>query len=317
MTVLVTGGSGFVGSHLIRRLIEAGKPVRTTVNHEAKARQRLGAVATKIEIMRADVRDRDALKAAMDGVTAVIHLVAIPIERKGQTYDEINYQGTINVVDTAEAAGVQRFINMSQNGAAPDHFSRFLRSKGKAQVYVAQSGMAWTALRPSAIFGPGDGFFNAIARLVRLTPVVYPLIGGGKALFQPVSVDDVVEAAVRSLDDEGAVGKEFALGGPDVLTLGEIEKRILQAMGTRRVLIPAPTGLLKPIVFVMEKTLPGTPVNLTLLELLKEPNVVPDNALTTYFHITPTAFAGDAIHYLRDHTVGSSLQALFGRDDAA
>lgn len=317
MTVLVTGGSGFVGSHLIRRLIEAGKPVRTTVNHEAKARQRLGAVATKIEIMRADVRDRDALKAAMDGVTAVIHLVAIPIERKGQTYDEINYQGTINVVDTAEAAGVQRFINMSQNGAAPDHFSRFLRSKGKAQVYVAQSGMAWTALRPSAIFGPGDGFFNAIARLVRLTPVVYPLIGGGKALFQPVSVDDVVEAAVRSLDDEGAVGKEFALGGPDVLTLGEIEKRILQAMGTRRVLIPAPTGLLKPIVFVMEKTLPGTPVNLTLLELLKEPNVIPDNALTTYFHITPTAFAGDAIHYLRDHTVGSSLQALFGRDDAA
>ncbi|RDJ93937.1 hypothetical protein B4Q13_18430, partial [Lacticaseibacillus rhamnosus] len=81
----------------------------------------------------------------------------------------------------------------------PDHFSRFLRSKGRAQQYVAQSSLKWTAVRPSAIFGPQDEFFNAFARLIRLTPVVFPLIGGGTALFQPVSVYDVVEAITRSL----------------------------------------------------------------------------------------------------------------------
>ncbi len=166
-------------------------------------------------------------------------------------------------------AGVRRFINMCQNGATPDHFSRFLRSKGRAQQYVAQSGLQWTAVRPSVIFGAQDEFFNAFARLIRLTPLVFPLIGGGTALFQPVSVHDVVEAMVLSLDDEGTIGREFELGGPEVLTMAEIEKRVLKAMDTSRIMINAPVGLLRPAVWVMEKTLPGAPVNSTLLDLLK------------------------------------------------
>jgi NADH dehydrogenase len=196
---------------------------------------------------------------------------------------------------------------MSQNGARADHRSRFLRSKGRAQEYVAASGLAWTVLRPSVIFGPQDEFFNALARFVRLTPVVFPLIGGGKALFQPVSVHDVAEAVSRSLDDGGAAGRTFDLGGPEVLDLAEIERRILRSMRARRLLINAPVALLKPAVWAMERLLPGTPVNLTLLELLQDPNVVEDNALTRYFGLAPRAFAGDEIGYLRDAT---ALQAL-------
>jgi len=241
----------------------------------------------------------------------VIHLVAIPMERGGATYEDVNYQGTINMVDAARDAGVERFINMCQNGATPDHFSRFLRSKGRAQQYVAQSSLKWTAVRPSAIFGPQDEFFNAFARLIRLTPIVFPLIGGGTALFQPVSVYDVVEAMTRSLDDDNTIGKEFALGGPEILNLGEIEKRVLEAMGTRRILINAPVGLLRPAVWVMEKTLPGAPVNLTLLDLLKEPNVVTDNALVNYFKIQPRAFAGDNIAYLKQATVSTAFRRIF------
>jgi uncharacterized protein YbjT (DUF2867 family) len=166
-------------------------------------------------------------------------------------------------------------------------------------------------MRPSAIFGPQDEFFNAFARLIRLTPVVFPLIGGGTALFQPVSVYDVVEAMTRSLDDDSTIGKEFELGGPEVLTLEEIEKRVLQAMGTRRVLINAPVGLLRPAVWVMEKTLPGAPVNLTLLDLLKEPNVVKDNALVSTFKIQPRAFSGENIAYLKQATAGGALKRFF------
>jgi len=224
MAVLVTGAAGFVGNNTVRRLVEMGKPVRAMVRDTEKAKLRLADVKDKIEIFKGDVSDRQGLRALMQDVSAVIHLVAIAIEKGGATYEDVNYQGTINVVDAAEAEGVPRFINMCQNGATPDHFSRFLRSKGRAQEYVASSKLEWTAVRPSAIFGPQDEFFNSIARLVRLTPLVFPMIGGGKAQFQPVSVYDVVEAMVRSLDDPGTIGKEFELGGPEVLTLGEIEE---------------------------------------------------------------------------------------------
>jgi uncharacterized protein YbjT (DUF2867 family) len=311
MTVLVTGAGGYVGNNTVRRLVQLGKPVRAMVRNPAKAKQRLGDLADKIEIAEGDVEDRAGLKPVMSGVSAVIHLVAIPMEKNGATYEDVNYQGTINVVDAARDAGVERFINMCQNGATPDHFSRFLRSKGRAQQYVAQSDLKWTAVRPSVIFGPQDEFFNAFARLIRLTPVVFPLIGGGTALFQPVSVYDVVEAMTRSLDDEDTIGKEFELGGPEVLNLGEIEQRILQAMGTSRAMINAPVGLLRPAVAIMEKTLPGTPVNLTLLELLKEPNIVKDNALVSYFKIQPRAFSGDNIAYLKQATASSALKRFF------
>ncbi|MCC6805501.1 MAG: complex I NDUFA9 subunit family protein [Anaerolineae bacterium] len=311
MTVLVTGASGFVGNNAVRRLLAAGKQVRALVRDPDKAQLRLGEVKDRIEIVRGDVGDRAALKAVMDGVSAVVHTVAIPMERGSATYESVNYQGTVNVVDAARAAGVERFINLCQNGAAADHFSRFLRSKGRAQVYVAGSGLKWTALRPSVIFGAQDEFFNAFARLVRLTPVVFPLVGGGTALFQPISIHDVVAAILRSLDDDRTIGHEFELGGPEVLTLGEIEKRIFAAMHTSRLLINAPTRLLRPAVWVMEKMLPGTPVNLTLLELLKMPNVVSDNALVSYFNLQPRPFAGENIAYLREATAGSALKRFF------
>ena len=311
MTVLVTGAAGYVGNNTVRRLAAAGKPVRAMVRNPEKARGRLGDLGDNIELARGDVGDRSALAEIMHGMSAIVHTVAIPMERGSATYEDVNYQGTINVVDAARDAGVERFINMCQNGATPDHFSRFLRSKGRAQAYVASSGLKWTALRPSVIFGPQDEFFNAFARLVRLTPLVFPLIGGGTALFQPVSIDDVVEVITRSLDDDQTIGREFELGGPEVLTLGEIEKRVFAAMDTSRTLINAPVGLLRPAVWVMEKTLPGTPVNLTLLELLKDPNVVQDNALVSYFKLQPRPFADDNIAYLKDATAGTALKRFF------
>ncbi len=311
MTILVTGAAGYIGSNTVRRLVEQGQPVRALVHNSDKAMRRLNDLADKIESVPCDVGDREGLKRVMRDVTAVIHLIAIPMERGSATYEEINYQGTINVVDAARDMGVPRFINMCQNGATPDHFSRFLRSKGRAQEYVAKSGLKWTAVRPSVIFGPQDEFFNAFARLIRLTPLVFPLIGGGTALFQPVSVYDVVEAMVRSLDDDGTIGQEFGLGGPEVLTLKDIEQRTLAAMNTSRALINAPVSLLRPAVWLMERTLPGTPVNLTLLELLKVPNVVPDNALINYFKMEPRPFSGDNIAYLKQATAGAALKRFF------
>ncbi|MFO7536930.1 MAG: complex I NDUFA9 subunit family protein [Chloroflexota bacterium] len=310
MNILVTGASGFVGHNTVQRLVKKGKSVRALVRNVAKAQEQLAAVADQIEIVPGDVTEPHSLTSAMQDITAVVHLVAIALEKGKQTYEAINYQGTINVVDAANQAGVGRFINMSQNGADSSLPYRFLKSKGLAQEYVAQQAPNWTALRPSSIFGPQDEFFNAIARLARLTPLIYPLIGGGTAEFQPVSVDDVAEAIVRALDDDTTIGQELGLGGPEELTLGEIERRILKTMNMRRLLFPAPVWLLRAPVFVMERTLPGTPVTTSLLDLLSVPNIVPDNALVNQFGMEPIPFRGEHIAYLKDNTLAVSARKI-------
>jgi NADH dehydrogenase len=313
MTVLVTGGAGFVGNNVIDLLVQQGKPVKAMVRSPEKAEQRLGKYGDKVEIVQGDVTDRASIPPLMRGVSAVVHTVAISMEKGGQTYEEVNYQGTINMVDAASDAGVPRFINISQNGADSSLPYRFLASKGRAQEYVAASDLNWTALRPSAIFGPQDEFFNTFARLFRLTPPYfpYPLIGGGDAQFQPVSIFDVAEATVRSLDDDSTIGKELALGGPEVLTLGDIERRIMKTLDRTHPLISTPVWLLRPAVVIMQNTLPGSPVSTSLLNLLAVPNIVEDNALETHFGMEPIPFSGEHIEYLKDTSAQQALNKFF------
>lgn len=308
MTILVTGAAGFVGNNTVKHLVAQGQSVRAVVRSLDKAKLRLSNYGDKVEIVQADVRERKDWARLMQGVSAVVHTVAISMEKGDATYDEVNYQGTINVVDAAEKGGVQRFIFIGQNGSDPNLPYKFLASKGKAQAYVASSGLKWTALRPSAIFGPQDEFFNTFARLVRLTPFIFPLVGGGKAEFQPVSVSDVAEAVVRSLQDDSTIGKALDLGGPEPLTLGEIEKRVIKAMDTSRLLFPAPVWLLRPAVVVMQSVLPGSPVTTSLLELLAVPNTVKDNALVNHFGMSPIPFSGEHIAYLKSATAGDALK---------
>ncbi len=312
MTILITGAAGYVGNQTAKKLVTLGQPVRALVRTPAKAKLRLGSIAEHIDTVQGDVTKPATLAPAMRDVKAVIHTVAIAMEKGGQTYESVNYQGTINVVKAAEAAGVPRFINISQNGARADLPYRFLASKGRAQDYVAASSLQWTALRPSAIFGPQDEFFNSFARLLKLTPIVFPLIGGGVAQFQPVYVHDVVEAVIRCLEDDSTIGAELALGGPETLTLGEIERRIIETLGTWRLLLPVPIALLRPVVRLMQAVLPGSPVSTSLLDLLEAPNTVPDNALVNRFGIEPIPFAGEHIAYLRDNTLSDTLAKFFG-----
>lgn len=314
--ILVTGASGYVGNNLVRRLVQAGHPVRAMVHSRAKAETRLADIRDRIEIVTGDVTKPDTLAPLMEGVSAVVHLVAVAIEQGNATYERINTQGTINVVDAAKVAGVRRFINMSQNGATSDAPFRFLASKGKAQDYVAASGLDWTALRPSVIFGPQDEFANVQARLIRLTPLVFPIVGDGSALFQPVWVGDVIEAVALSLERDDAVGQEYGLGGPEVLTYAEIVKRVLAALGTRRLTVNVPVPLLRPVVKLMEVALPRPPVTTTLLEMLDAPNTVEHNALTEVFGITPRAFTPENLAYMRQFSTLGSLKRLFGAETA-
>lgn len=310
--ILITGAAGYVGNNLVQRLVADGQPVRALVRRRAKAEARLGHLLDRVEVVEGDVTRPETLRPALEGVTAVVHLVALAIEKGDATYEAVNLQGTINLVDAAQAAGVRRFINMSQNGADASLPYRFLASKGAAQDYVAASALDWTALRPSVIWGPQDEFANVQARLIRLAPLVFPIVGDGQARFQPVWVGDVVEAAARSLDDARTVGQELGLGGPEVLTYAEIVQRVLKALGARRLTVRVPVPLLRPVVALMGLALPNPPVTTSLLDLLKVDNTVEHNALTELFGIEPRPFTPENLAYMQRFTAWGSLRRLLG-----
>lgn len=311
--ILVTGASGYVGNNLVRRLVQLGKPARAMVGNPDKALVRLGDVESKIEIVKGDVTWPETLVEWMQGVETVIHLVAISMEKGKRTYEAINTQGTINVVEAAKAAGVRRFINMCQNGADANSPYPFLRSKGIAQEYVAKSGLDWTATRPSVIWGPQDEFANVQARLIKLTPIIFPIVGDGKARFQPVYIGDVVEVLARCVDDPSTIGHEYELGGPEVLTYEEIVDRVLKALHTRRIKVHFPVALLRPVVAVMQAVLPNPPATTSLLDLLAAPNVVSENALVTKFNISPELFTPENLGYMRDFSLTTTLGKFLGR----
>jgi NADH dehydrogenase len=308
-TVVVTGAAGFVGSHTCRALAARGWTVRAMVRDEGKARERLDGVA--VEFLAGDLRDSSFTVSALRGANAVVHCAAIAIERAGQTYQSVNTDATAALIAAARAASASRFIHLSQNGASSASPHRFLRSKGFAEDAVRASGLAFTALRPSVIFGPEDEFVNVLARLVKLSPVVYPLPGGGTARFQPVAVDDVAQCIAISLERESTIGKSYSLGGPEPLSLREIAERVLEAMGAHRTLVSAPVGALKPVVAIAQRVLPNPPVTTGLLALLDSDNITPDNALQSEFGIAPTPLDTTSLSYLRALTAGDALRSLF------
>jgi NADH dehydrogenase len=308
--ILVTGGSGYVGSHIVKQLVEQGQAVRVLVRDREHAQNegRLGGL--EIEWMEGDVTEPETLTHALHEATTVIHTVAIAIEKNNATYEKVNFRGTVNIVEAAKAAQVTRFINLSQLGADPDLPYRFMASKGKAQDYVASSSLEWTAFRPSVIWGPEDEFANTFARLVPFSPLIYPIVDKS-AEFQSVWVDDVASSVVQSIDDPTTLYEEFELGGPEILTMEEIERRTLEAVGARRKLVPIPKSILNGVVGLMESLLPNPPVTRSLLELLAVNNVTTDNAISKFIASPRPFTAENAAPYMRQFRAWKTLAQFF------
>jgi NADH dehydrogenase len=306
--VVVTGAAGLVGKRTCTVLTQQGWQVRALVRSATKAAERLGHL--KLEIRSGDIRDPDSMRAALKGAGSLVHLAAIAIEKKGESYEDTNTAATRTVLDAARAESVERIVYMSQNGADSRSPYPFLRSKGIAQDYVTQSSAKWTVLKPSVIFGPEDEFINVLARLVRLSPFIYPLPGGGAARFQPVAVGDVAQAVAKSLADDSTIHKQLSIGGPMPLSLREMTERILVAMNASRVLVGVPVGALRPLIALAQKVLPNPPVTTGLLDLLKIDNVIPTNDLSTVLGISPTPFAPEELLYLKNISFSDAIGSL-------
>lgn len=243
--VLITGGTGYVGGNIRDAL--AGRPVRLLVRNMRAAGN---LVSKDVELAQGDVTKADTLRGAMDGCEAVVHLVGIIEESGGATFDEVIRAGTENAVAEAKRAGVRRFVHMSAMGAQNNAAFPYMRAKWQAEQAVKASGIPWTIFRPSVIYGPGDGFINVLAQLVKnpLIPVV-PVVGEGTSKFQPVSVKDVAAAFRKALDEPKTAGETYELGGPEVFTYEQLLEVIAGKLGKgRKPRVHLPVGLMKTVV---------------------------------------------------------------------
>lgn len=268
--ILLTGATGFVGRHLVRRLCDERRTVRVLVRPDQAARAKRN---TDVEIAVGDVTDSGSLEKAMDGVETVIHLVSVIAERGEHTFATVNVAGTRTVVEEARKAGIRRLLYMSANGAADQPQFPYLWSKWRAEQEVLSSGLPFAILRPSLIFGEGDQFFNTLAMLVRFNPVV-PVAGAGTSLFQPIWVEDVSTCLLTLVEDDSLLGQAYSVGGPERLSYDQMMQIVMRVLGKRRPLLHVPIGLMRPIAGLMQTVLPHPPVTPGQLDLLRIDNVI-------------------------------------------
>jgi uncharacterized protein YbjT (DUF2867 family) len=301
--ILVTGASGFVGSHVVPALVAAGHEVvalaRTPAAGELVTDRLEPGRRPGIEIRIGDVTRPDTLAPALAGVDAVVHLVAIPRDFSGGADMRlVNTEGTRAVVAAMEAAGVRRLIHMGAMGVEDDPDLHYASSKARAEQIVRESNLDWTILKPSLQFGPGDGFFNIVAGLVRLSPGLVPVPGDGKARFQPIHVADVASVVVRVLADPATIGHAYELGGPRYWTYKEITREVLTALGKKRLIVPMPVALIRLVAGSAELVHLSFPVATDQLRQLRLDNIGPQDVIEPTFGFVPRPMEG-ALGYLR------------------
>jgi uncharacterized protein YbjT (DUF2867 family) len=280
MKILVTGGTGFVGGHVIHALRAEERPVRALVRDLRKAGRLAG---WGCELVEGDVTDAASLRRAVEGCQAVVHLVAI---RRGsqEEFERVMSQATRDLVAAARDAGVQRFVLMSAAGTSEQTavVVPYFRAKWEMEKAVRESGLEFTIFRPSFIFGRDGGALPLFVKQVRYSPVT-PVIGAGLSRIQPIWVEDVAAYFAAGVEKPEAANRSFDLGGPNVVTWNELYERIAKVLGKRRRRLNIPSGLMRAGAGLTEK-LPAAPITRDEIAMIEAgDNVAADTAAVETF----------------------------------
>ena len=300
--VTVFGGSGFVGTQAVRALARRGWRVRVAVRRPALAQDlRILGDVGQVQPVRCDITSPDDVSAALKGADAAVNLVGLLFETPGRGFKASHVEGARNIAEACVAANVRRLVQISAIGADAQSDAEYGRTKGEAEAEARRVKPDTVILRPSIVFGNGDGFLNRFASMATMSPAL-PLIGGGETKFQPVWVGDVAEAIARSVVRTDAAGRTFELGGPEVWSFKSILQYILRETGRSRLLAPLPFFAAEAIGSLAEITaVLGIAPVLTRdqVVMLKSDNVVAPGAEgLSAFGIDPTGLEAIAPSYL-------------------
>ncbi|MFZ5824242.1 MAG: complex I NDUFA9 subunit family protein [Bacillota bacterium] len=296
--VLVAGGTGFIGSHIVRELIKQGHRVVAMTRNPERSRS---GVPAGVDLRQGDVADAASLERALAGIDAVVAAVQFPnhpVEnpRKGYTYVKVDGEGTIRLVEAARKNGVKRFVYLSGAGTREGQTAPWFKAKLMAEQAVRDSGIPFTIFRPSWVYGPEDRSLNKFVTFARWLPFI-PVVGDGKTRVQPVFVGDLARAVAASIEMEAAVNQVYEIGGPQALTMDEIIRTMLRALGRNRPLVHHPVWFMK-LATIPLQLLPTPPLSPTAVDFVVMEEPVDNSALLRDFKLQLTPLE-EGLSYLR------------------
>jgi len=277
MNVAIAGGTGFVGGSIGAVLATRGHHVVVLTHRPADARAAGLALPTSRDVRHVDLADPASLVAAMKGIDALVVAIAFhgyPMEnpRRGETFEAVDGAGTERLVAAAASAGVGTIVYVSGAGAAADSPRQWFRAKWRAEEAVRSSGLRYTILRPTWLYGPRDVALNRFLGFARYLPFV-PLTGNGRQLLAPVFIDDLGAIVADVLTDPAATDRVFDVGGPETMTMNEVVRTALRVTGKRRFLLHAPETVMRIAAWPLQ-FLPRPPLTPDAVVFVNQPATV-------------------------------------------
>jgi uncharacterized protein YbjT (DUF2867 family) len=307
--ILLTGGTGFIGRSLTRQLVESGHQVRMLLRPSPRS-PRL-PTGVPVEVAVSSLNDVRGLRAAMHGVQAVYHLAGGEGEGGHANLQEVDIEGTRNLTEAAVDARVERMFYISHLGADRAAGFPVLKAKGIAEEYIRKSGVPYTILRGSILYGPEDEFTNGLAMLLAAAPGFVPLPSKGETLIQPLWVEDLVTCLVWAMDNPETINQTYDVGGSEYLSLRQVVQTVMEVTHQPRLLVNWPTQSMRGLTILMEFIFPRFPTSIFWLDYLAVNRTCPVDTIPRIFGLMPARFISRLDHLRGRHWTRRLLRAVF------
>ena len=293
--ILVTGATGFIGRALVRHLSDAGQQVRVLLRSSPKSPRLPRGVP--VEVAVASLNDERAVRAALRGVHQIYHLASASTEGRRGNLLKTDIEGTRTLAQVAASADIERLIFLSHIGA--DRASAFpiQKSKGIAEEHIRKSGVPYTIIRSSVIFGPEDRFTNNLSRLLRTVPGFFPIPSDGRTLLQPLWVEDLVTCMLWALQNPEMVNQTYEIGGGEYVSLRQVLEKLMDVAHAHRVFVPLPTPWMRALLVLLDAFIPNFNISTYWLDYVAVNRTCPVDNMPRIFGLMPARF-GYRLDYL-------------------